>query len=648
MQQQPQISPLKLHRLGLRDGDVDAQHTASASLSGGVGVAQSVTRPLSMRSASAAADGEAGAEVVRRGSEAALALGAAPLSGFRSGRFTPREHHCWTPHSARGARASHEGGAPLQPLAETAAADAPAAAASFRPFQVRVPGSAATLAAELGAAASAVAGSPRETREEASAHHPASHRAARVTEAAPDANEEAASAAACGELRVFFLRGPPLPTEDGGVGLHCLPRSYWDACTLAASADGAPACWPAAAAPPEHLKFFSFPASLLERLRLAKPTDGAPDGFGFTFSFTASDGAVRYACAVTGVDGGGPAGALVAVSAVVLCDWPVIRPMLDVAKGLFLLHQSQPLGRHALSTHARQFAHALAHSDPEVTFLMQHPLWLPTPLAPLLEATRAGPASAGASTDTLLLVFLAALLERPLLLVTSLIHKLMPTAAALAHLLSPLSYSGTFIPLLPAALHPDPATLVNCSPTPFIIGVERHSVAQLQPLADHVVVFDLDDGSLSGEEVAPTPTLSPEPSPLSQRSHPNPQPDPNILTATPTLRASPLRRGGGARAAGARRRAGAAQALGGARAARAEQPPRASRGRACPAGRLPRLHARAPLDDHPAAAPSLRRPYGRAARRRVRHCHRALARHLAGKRCFRLPCASHELPMSSP
>lgn len=73
--------------------------------------------------------------------------------------------------------------------------------------------------------------------------------------------------------------------------------------------------------------------------------------------------------------------------------------------------------------------------------------------------------------------------ERPLLLTSFAVSKLMPVAAALAHTLSPLSFSGTFIPFLPAALHPDPNTLVNCSPTPFIIGVERNTLPALQPIA---------------------------------------------------------------------------------------------------------------------------------------------------------------------
>ena len=62
-----------------------------------------------------------------------------------------------------------------------------------------------------------------------------------------------------------------------------------------------------------------------------------------------------------------------------------------------------------------------------------------------------------------------------LLIVSSDVSKLLPIAAALSHLLSPLSFSGVFIPFLPWRLHPDPATLVNETPTPFIIGLEKQA-----------------------------------------------------------------------------------------------------------------------------------------------------------------------------
>ena len=62
-------------------------------------------------------------------------------------------------------------------------------------------------------------------------------------------------------------------------------------------APGATVTWPSDASPPEHLRFFAFPASLIERLLSDSSARHTPDGYGFTFSFTASDGSVRWGCA---------------------------------------------------------------------------------------------------------------------------------------------------------------------------------------------------------------------------------------------------------------------------------------------------------------------------------------------------------------
>eukprot|EP00966_Prymnesium_polylepis_P141324 3263806-Prymnesium_polylepis.1 len=86
------------------------------------------------------------------------------------------------------------------------------------------------------------------------------------------------------------------------------------------------------------------------------------------------------------------------------------------------------------------------------------------------------------------------------------VSKLMPTTAALAHLLSPLSFSGTFIPFLPAALHPEPSTLVNFSPTPFIIGVERQAPVALAP-----TLTRSQGVNPTLRQAAPLPSSSPRP-----------------------------------------------------------------------------------------------------------------------------------------
>ena len=106
------------------------------------------------------------------------------------------------------------------------------------------------------------------------------------------------------------------------------------------------------------------------------------------------------------------------------------------------------------------------------------------------------------SAPLLLDVLLATLLERQLLIVAFDVASLMPAAAALCHLLSPLSFAGVFIPFLPAALHPEPETLVNHTPTPFIIGVEAQTLPLLQPLSEHLLLLDLDATTLSGTGAA--------------------------------------------------------------------------------------------------------------------------------------------------
>ena len=68
-----------------------------------------------------------------------------------------------------------------------------------------------------------------------------------------------------------------------------------------------------------------------------------------------------------------------------------MRPMLDVCSALFRRTQQHPIGgldAAGVSELLRPFALSLAASSAEVSFLLQHPLWLPTPLSPLLVATR--------------------------------------------------------------------------------------------------------------------------------------------------------------------------------------------------------------------------------------------------------------------
>ena len=132
--------------------------------------------------------------------------------------------------------------------------------------------------------------------------------------------------------------------------------------------------------PPEHLRYFAFPTSLVERL-----CAGGTDAYGFGFSFTSQDGSLRYCCAVCGADPSVRAGAR-PVSLVLMCRWPLPRAALLFAKQLFMLEQRQRSGWLGLRPNAAAMAAALRASQHELTFLMGHPLWLPFSLEPLLQA----------------------------------------------------------------------------------------------------------------------------------------------------------------------------------------------------------------------------------------------------------------------
>ena len=166
--------------------------------------------------------------------------------------------------------------------------------------------------------------------------------------------------ASCGGLSVFVVRGPAVP-QGRDVLRGPLPRSFYEACRPLTTADGTPVSWPPGAAQPHHLRFFCFPDSLIDRL-----CADASDAYGFTFSFTAEDGSFRWGCAVTGVDPSDRE-ALNVTSVVVLCDWPLVRMLLDLAKQLFLLEQRQRKGWRGLHPNVSAFARALEESKHEAS-----------------------------------------------------------------------------------------------------------------------------------------------------------------------------------------------------------------------------------------------------------------------------------------
>ena len=125
----------------------------------------------------------------------------------------------------------------------------------------------------------------------------------------------------------------------------------------------------------------------------------------------------------------------------------------------------------------------------ELSWLTRHPLWLPTPLAPLFKALRWEAADAA--------YLLAALLtDQKVILHTHALPSLFCASCAARALLAPLEFSGVFIPLLPAHLmsHDEARTLLHDCSTPYLIGVDSTLLAELGPPPAAAVIVDLDAG----------------------------------------------------------------------------------------------------------------------------------------------------------
>lgn len=135
-------------------------------------------------------------------------------------------------------------------------------------------------------------------------------------------------------------------------------------------------------------------------------------------------------------------------------------------------------------------AEVLAQSAQELRWLTNHPLWLPTALAPLFSSLRWQPSD--------IAYLLASLLsDQKVLLHSADPHRLYHATCALKSLISPLTYGHVFIPLLPTLLmSPDEAQvlLVDCS-TPYLIGCETSLLASFGgTLPSTAVVVNLDRG----------------------------------------------------------------------------------------------------------------------------------------------------------
>ena len=177
---------------------------------------------------------------------------------------------------------------------------------------------------------------------------------------------------------------------------------------------------------------------------------------------------------------------------VLLSRWP----MYELFKTLLHhLHAQRDVlwpvggGGAALRALLGRASRVLGGCSQELSWLTRHPLWLPTPLAPLFKALRWEAADAA--------YLLAALLtDQKVILHTHALPSLFCASCAARALLAPLEFSGVFIPLLPAHLmsHDEARTLLHDCSTPYLIGVDSTLLAELGPPPAAAVIVDLDAG----------------------------------------------------------------------------------------------------------------------------------------------------------
>ena len=139
---------------------------------------------------------------------------------------------------------------------------------------------------------------------------------------------------------------------------------------------------------------------------------------------------------------------------------------------------------------------ALCGSRQELEWLTQHPLWLPTPLAPLFKALRWEPSEAA-------YLLLCLLTDQKVLLHSTDVSSLFCACEALKALITPLEYRAVYIPLLPASLMSldEVGTLLTDCSTPYLIGCETALLSKLGSAAPATllplsVVVDLDAGTV--------------------------------------------------------------------------------------------------------------------------------------------------------
>lgn len=264
--------------------------------------------------------------------------------------------------------------------------------------------------------------------------------------------------------------------------------------------------YPATADPPPRLAAFAFPESIDEEL-LDQPRD-------VCFCLTLSDGSRVHGSALQMCDPDPAASDRVTVRALVLLSkwpcyeawktllhtifsrrdelWPADAPLSPSGRARFpeaSLDASSP----SLVTLLEQTASVLRQSGQELGWMTTHPLWLPTPLAPLFRSLRWQPAEAA-------YLLTCVLTDQRVLLHSEDAHRLYCSACALKALITPLETSTIFIPLLPQHLmSADEAGTLLCDCTrPYLIGCSTALLSSMgRSPSSEVVLVDLDRGQVS-------------------------------------------------------------------------------------------------------------------------------------------------------
>ncbi|KAL1510542.1 hypothetical protein AB1Y20_006845 [Prymnesium parvum] len=290
----------------------------------------------------------------------------------------------------------------------------------------------------------------------------------------------------------------------------CAPPLAVPAASLADAAVRVSFHYPPLAAPPPRLAAFALPSWVPPQL-LQQPRDvcfclsgdqyAGGRLFGFSLQFCEE-------CPPAGVEAPPPAaGTRVRLGALVLLTpWPAYELFKALLR--FILSQSDlmwpalPLDAAAtppdaerasrlarLSVLLARASNALTQSLQELKWLSIHPLWLPTPLAPLFKGL-------GWEAVHAAYLLVAALTDQKIVLHSTDPERLYCASCALKALITPLEYPHVYIPLLPAHLmeFESVRTLLLDSCTPYLIGCETQLLEAIGNPPANSVIADLDGG----------------------------------------------------------------------------------------------------------------------------------------------------------